>query len=175
MGPGALREARRGMRLAEELGLPLVTIIDTPGAELSAAAENGAIAGEIARCIATMTTMTVPTVAILLGQGCGGGALALFPARTVIATEHAWLSPLPPEGASVIVHGDIATQRTWRARNASAPSTWLRSAPSTTSSLRTTGDTATDLALAVVAECAHVLAAGAVRSSARSAGQVSSL
>ena len=61
MGPAALREARRGMRLAEELGLPLVTVIDTPGAELSPEAEERAIAGEIARCIATLTTMTVPT------------------------------------------------------------------------------------------------------------------
>jgi acetyl-CoA carboxylase alpha subunit len=106
MGPGALREARRGMRLAEELGLPLVTVIDTPGAELSPRAEERAIAGEIARCIATLTTMKVPSVSVILGEGCGGGALALLPAQTVIATEHAWLSPLPPEGASVIVHGD---------------------------------------------------------------------
>ncbi|MFC7597154.1 carboxyl transferase domain-containing protein [Terrabacter sp. GCM10028922] len=108
MGPGALREARRAMRLAEELGLPLVTVIDTPGAELSPHAEEGAIAGEIARCIATLTTMTVPTVSIVLGQGCGGGALALLPAREVIAAENAWLSPLPPEGASAIVHGDVS-------------------------------------------------------------------
>jgi acetyl-CoA carboxylase carboxyl transferase subunit beta len=108
MGPGALREARRAMRLAEELGLPLVTVIDTPGAELSPHAEEGAIAGEIARCIATLTTMTVPTVSVVLGQGCGGGALALLPAREVIAAEHAWLSPLPPEGARVNVHGDVS-------------------------------------------------------------------
>ena len=93
--------------MAEELGLPLVTVIDTPGAELSPDAEERAIAGEIARCIATLTTMKVPTVSVILGQGCGGGALAFLPARTVIATEHAWLSPLPPEGASVIVHGDV--------------------------------------------------------------------
>jgi len=107
LGSVALREARRGMRLAEELGLPLVTVIDTPGAELSVAAEEGAIAGEIARCIATMVTMTVPTVSVILGQGCGGGALALLPAQVVIATENAWLSPLPPEGASVIRFGDL--------------------------------------------------------------------
>ncbi len=107
LGAAALREARRGMRLAEELGLPLVTVIDTPGAELSVAAEEGAIAGEIARCIATLTTMTVPTVSVILGQGCGGGALALLPARVVVATENAWLSPLAPEGASVIRHGDL--------------------------------------------------------------------
>jgi acetyl-CoA carboxylase carboxyl transferase subunit beta len=108
MGPGALRTARRAMRLANEMRLPLVTVIDTPGAELSPHAEEGAIAGEIARCIATMTAMTVPTLSVLLGQGCGGGALALLPARTVIATGHAWLSPLPPEGASMIVHGDTS-------------------------------------------------------------------
>jgi acetyl-CoA carboxylase carboxyl transferase subunit beta len=50
--------------------------------------------------------MTVPTVSVVLGQGCGGGALALLPAKRVIAAEKAWLMPLPPEGASVIVHGD---------------------------------------------------------------------
>lgn len=107
MGPAALREARRAMRLAEELRLPLVTVVDTPGAELSPEAEEGAIAGEIARCIATLVTMTVPTVSVILGQGCGGGALALLPAGTVLATEHAWLSPLPPEGASVIRYGTV--------------------------------------------------------------------
>ena len=107
MGPAALREARRGMRLANELGLPLVSFIDTPGAELSPEAEQGAIAGEIARCISSMSTMRVPTVSVLLGQGCGGGALALLPADASIAAENAWLSPLPPEGASAIVHGDV--------------------------------------------------------------------
>jgi acetyl-CoA carboxylase carboxyl transferase subunit beta len=107
MGPGALREARRAMRVANELDLPLVSFIDTPGADLSPEAEQGAIAGEIARCIGTMATMSVPTVSVLLGQGCGGGALALLPADVVIAAENAWLSPLPPEGASAIVHGDV--------------------------------------------------------------------
>jgi acetyl-CoA carboxylase beta subunit len=106
MGPGALRTARRAMRLANEMRLPLVTVIDTPGAELSQRAEEGAIAGEIARCLASLATMTVPTVSVVLGQGCGGGALALLPAKRVIAAEQAWLMPLPPEGASVIVSGD---------------------------------------------------------------------
>ena len=69
LGPAALREARRGMRLAEELGLPLVTVIDTPGAALSQEAEEGGIAGEIARCLAELVAMTVPTVCLLLGQG----------------------------------------------------------------------------------------------------------
>jgi acetyl-CoA carboxylase beta subunit/acetyl-CoA carboxylase alpha subunit len=107
MGPGALREARRGMRLADELGLPLVAVIDTPGADLSARSEEGALAGEIARCLVDMTTLRVPSVSVLLGQGCGGGALALLPADRVVAAEHGWLSPLPPEGASAIVHHDV--------------------------------------------------------------------
>lgn len=95
------------MQLANLLRLPLVSVIDTPGAELSPQAEERSIAGEIARCIATMSTLTVPSVSVLLGQGCGGGALALLPADVTIAAENAWLAPLPPEGASAIVHGDV--------------------------------------------------------------------
>ncbi|XVX19667.1 carboxyl transferase domain-containing protein [Actinomycetota bacterium] len=122
MGPAALRSARRGMRLAQELGVPLVSVIDTPGADLSVGAEEGALAGEIARCIADMTQLTVPSVALLLGQGCGGGALAMLPARRVVVAQHGWLSPLPPEGASVIVHGipDHAPEMT-RRQHISAP------------------------------------------------------
>jgi acetyl-CoA carboxylase carboxyl transferase subunit beta len=157
MGPGALREARRAMRLAEELRLPLVTVVDTPGAELSPQAEEGAIAGEIARCIATLVTMTVPTVSVILGQGCGGGALALMPARTVIATENAWLSPLPPEGASVIVHGDVehaaemATAQGVRALDLLAGGEVHAVVP------ELDGEDPADLALAVAAEIAHHL------------------
>ena len=158
MGPAALREARRAMSLAEELRLPLVTVIDTPGAELSAAAEERAIAGEIARCIRTMTTMTVPTVALLLGQGCGGGALALLPAQTVVAAEHAWLSPLPPEGASIIVHGDtehaaeMAARHQVRAVDLAAIGTVQRIVP------EHDGDDLPTIARALAAECSAQLA-----------------
>ena len=106
MGPEALREARRGMHLAEELGLPLVTVIDTQGAALSADAENGGLAGEIARCLFDLVSLRAPTLCLMLGEGSGGGALALLPADRVVAAQHAWLSPLPPEGASAIVHRD---------------------------------------------------------------------
>ena len=107
LGPGALREARRGMRLAAELRLPLLTLIDTPGAALSPEAEEGGLAGEIARCLADLVTLEAPTLSLMLGQGTGGGALALLPADRVVAAQHAWLSPLPPEGASAIVHRDL--------------------------------------------------------------------
>ena len=107
MGPEALREARRGMHLASELGLPLVTVIDTQGAALSPDAENGGLAGEIARCLSDLVTLDAPTLCLMLGEGNGGGALALLPADRVVAAQHAWLSPLPPEGASAIVHRDV--------------------------------------------------------------------
>ncbi len=105
-GPAALRLARRGIRLAAGLRLPLVTVIDTPGAELSPAAEEDGLAGEIAGCLADLITHPGPTVSVLLGQGTGGAALALLPADRTLAAEHAWLAPLAPEGASAIVYRD---------------------------------------------------------------------
>lgn len=107
LGPSGLRVARRGMRLATELGLPLVTVIDTSGAALSKEAEEGGLAGEIARSLAELVTLPVPTVCVLLGQGTGGGALALMPADRVVCAQHSWLSPLPPEGASAILHRTV--------------------------------------------------------------------
>ncbi|WP_413798533.1 carboxyl transferase domain-containing protein [Streptomyces iranensis] len=104
LGPAGLRTARRGMRIAAELGLPLLTVIDTAGAALSREAEEGGLAAEIARCLADMVTLPAPTLCLLLGQGAGGAALALLPADRVVAARHAWLSPLPPEGASAILH-----------------------------------------------------------------------
>jgi acetyl-CoA carboxylase beta subunit/acetyl-CoA carboxylase alpha subunit len=104
MGPGSLREARRGMKLAEELRLPLLTVIDTAGAALSQEAEEGGLAGEIARSLHELIGLESPSVSVLLGQGAGGGALALLPADRTIAAQNSWLSPLPPEGASAIVH-----------------------------------------------------------------------
>ncbi len=105
MGVDALRAARRGMRLAAGLGLPLVTVIDTPGAALSRSEEEAGLARQIARCLAELGALPTATVSIMLGQGCGGAALALLPADVVIAARNGWLSPLPPEGASVILHG----------------------------------------------------------------------
>jgi acetyl-CoA carboxylase carboxyl transferase subunit beta len=107
-GPAALRLARRGARLAAGLALPLVSVIDTPGPELSARAEEDGLAAEIAGCLADLVTVPVPTVSLLLGQGTGGAALAMLPADRILAAEHAWLAPLPPEGARAIVYRDTA-------------------------------------------------------------------
>ena len=123
LGPAALRQARRGMRLAEELGLPLVTVIDTPGAERLGKAEEGALAGEIARCIAALTTMTRPdrlgAARPGLRRRCAGPA----PGPVVVAAENAWLAPLPPEGASVICTATSPTLPRWPRPRGSAPPT----------------------------------------------------
>jgi acyl-CoA carboxylase subunit beta len=107
-GASALRLARRGMFLAEELGLPLITVIDAAGAELSQEAEEQGVAAEIAWCIATLVNLRTPVVSVLLGQGAGGAALALLPADRVLAAQHGWLAPLAPEGASAIMYQDTA-------------------------------------------------------------------
>jgi acyl-CoA carboxylase subunit beta len=108
VGPASLREARRGMALAAELRLPLVLVIDTAGPALSAEAEQGGLAGQIAQCLAELVTLDTSTVSVLLGQGSGGPALAMVPADRVLAALHGWLAPLPPEGASAIVFRDTA-------------------------------------------------------------------
>jgi len=105
--PAGYRKARRAMALAAELRLPLVTIVDTPGAELSEDAERGGLAGEIAGCLADMAALPVPTLAVLLGEGGSGGALALLAADRVLAAEHASLGVIAPEGASAILYRDL--------------------------------------------------------------------
>ncbi len=102
-----LRVARRAVALAGRWRLLLVTVVDTSGGELSAAAEESGLARQIAHCTAELLAAPVPTASILLGQGTGGAALAIFPTDLRIAASDAWLSPLPPEGASIIMHGDV--------------------------------------------------------------------
>ncbi len=107
MNPAGYRKARRAMALAAELRLPLVTIVDTPGAELSEDAERGGLAGQIAGCLADMAALPVPTLAVLLGEGGSGGALALLAADRVLTAEHASLGVIAPEGASAILYRDV--------------------------------------------------------------------
>lgn len=105
-GTDDLKRAREGIRVAHWLGLPIVTVVDTPGAELSAAAEEGGLAGEIAMTLAALASRTVPVVTLLLGQGTGAAAVALFGGDVVVAAEGAWLAAMPLEGAAEILFGD---------------------------------------------------------------------
>lgn len=102
-----MRKAARGMRLAQQFGLPLVSIADTPGPRLDPGGEPGGIAFHIAAALADRARATVPTVSVLLGEGGGGAALAFLPAQYTVAAESAWLAPLPPEGGSAVLNRSV--------------------------------------------------------------------
>jgi acetyl-CoA carboxylase carboxyl transferase subunit beta len=103
--PAGLKKARRAMALAEALRVPLLTVIDTPGAELSRHSEENGLARHIALCLAQLLQLSVPTLSVLMGEGSGGAALALLPADRVLAAENAWLAPIAPEGGAAILYG----------------------------------------------------------------------
>ena len=108
LGPEALREARRGMRLAERARAAAAHRHRHPGRGAVGRGRGGR-AGRRDRPLAspTWSRSTRRRCRLMLGEGTGGGALALLPADRVVAAQHAWLSPLPPEGASAIVHRDL--------------------------------------------------------------------
>lgn len=107
-GPGAYRKAERLIHLAARLNLPLVTLVDSTGADPSDASERQGIASAIAHCLAALLQVPVPTVAALIGEGTSGGALALAAADRVLMQEYATFMVISPEGAAAIRHGDAA-------------------------------------------------------------------
>lgn len=104
--PGGYRKAWRGLELAEHLGVPVVTLVDTPGADASAAAEAGGIAHHIARTFQRLLVVDTPVVALVVGEGGSGGALALAVGDRLLIQEHAMFSVIAPEGAAAILHRD---------------------------------------------------------------------
>jgi acyl-CoA carboxylase subunit beta len=92
-----LQLARRGITLAQQWHLPLVTVIDTVGAEISDEAEEQGIAAHLASMLVEMTATSSPSISFILGMGAGGGAIAFLPANRVLCSANAWLAPLPPE------------------------------------------------------------------------------
>jgi acetyl-CoA carboxylase carboxyl transferase subunit alpha len=107
--PEGYRKAMRAMELADRHGFPLVTLVDTPGAYPGVAAEQHGQGGMIARSLALMTRLRVPTVACVIGEGGSGGAIAIALADTVLMQEHAIYSVISPEGCAMILWRD-ATQ-----------------------------------------------------------------
>ena len=101
---GGLRTVRRGIALAERWGLPMVTVVDTLGAQLSVEGEQSGIAGEISRVMLDLVSASTPTASLLLGAGTGGAALALLATDRIVAGSHTWVAPLAPEGAAAIRH-----------------------------------------------------------------------
>jgi len=106
-GPGGYRKALRLMRLAAKFRIPVVTLIDTPGADSTYEAERQGIAQVLARTLAAMTVLPAPIVSAIIGEGGSGGALALGAADRVLMLEHAIYSVISPEGAAAILYRDV--------------------------------------------------------------------
>ena len=101
--PEGYRKAQRLMRLAEHFRLPVVTLVDTPGAYPGIGAEERGQAEAIARSIEACLGLRVPVIAVVIGEGGSGGAIALAAANTVLMLEHAIYSVISPEGCASIL------------------------------------------------------------------------
>ncbi len=101
--PEGYRKAMRLMELAERLRIPVVTLIDVPGAHPGPESEERGIAEAIARSIALMSRLRTPIVAVITGEGGSGGALAVAVGDVVIALENAVYSVISPEGCASIL------------------------------------------------------------------------
>lgn len=101
--PSGYRKAARLMRTADKLGLPVVTLIDTPGADPGPDSERNGQALAIAENLRLMSRLTVPVVAVLIGEGGSGGALALAVADRVLVSANGMYSVISPEGCAAIL------------------------------------------------------------------------
>ena len=101
--PQGYRKAIRMMHLAERFGFPLVSMIDTPGAYPGLESEENNIGGAIAASILSMLQIAVPTVAIVIGEGGSGGAVAIGAADRLLMMDNAIFSVISPEGAAAIL------------------------------------------------------------------------
>ena len=104
--PEGYRKARRLANLASRLGLPIVTLVDTKGADPGISSEEHAQSEAIASCLHEFTQARVPIVATVIGEGGSGGALALAIADHVIMLEHSTYSVASPEGCAAILWSD---------------------------------------------------------------------
>jgi len=104
--PEGYRKAMRLFRLAEKFDVPIVILIDTPGAFPGIGAEERGQAEAIARNIRDMSRLTVPILVIIIGEGASGGALGIGVGDIVLMLEYAWYSVISPEGCAAILWRD---------------------------------------------------------------------
>jgi len=104
--PEGYRKALRLMRLAEKFGLPVIALIDTPGAYPGIGSEERHISEAIAVNLREMMTLRVPTIAAVIGEGGSGGALGIGVADRVLILENAYYSVISPEACSAILWKD---------------------------------------------------------------------
>ena len=108
VSPEGYRKASRLMELAARFRLPIVTFVDTSGADPGIGSEERAQSEAISGCLMTLTRVGVPVVASIVGEGGSGGALAIALADHVIMAENAVYSVASPEGCAAILWGDAA-------------------------------------------------------------------
>jgi len=108
MHPEGYRKARRLFYLAEKFGLPIVILIDTPGAYPGIGAEERGQAEAIAKNIQVMFTIKVPIIIVVVGEGASGGALGIGVGDRVYILEYAWYSVISPEACAAILWRDSA-------------------------------------------------------------------
>jgi len=101
--PEGYRKALRIMRFAEKFSKPLITLIDTPGAYPGIGAEERGQGESIARNLLVLSRLKTPVIAVVIGEGGSGGALALGVADRVLMLEHATYSVISPEGCAAIL------------------------------------------------------------------------
>ncbi|MFT5885970.1 MAG: acetyl-CoA carboxylase carboxyl transferase subunit alpha [Arcticibacterium sp.] len=101
--PEGYRKALRMMKMAEKFNIPIVTLIDTPGAFPGLEAEERGQAEAIARNLKEMMTLKVPVICIVIGEGASGGALGIGIGDRVLMLENAWYSVISPENCSTIL------------------------------------------------------------------------
>jgi acetyl-CoA carboxylase carboxyl transferase subunit alpha len=104
--PEGYRKAVRLMEMADHFGIPVIALVDTAGAYPGIASEERGQAEAIARCTETCLSLGVPNVAVILGEGGSGGAIAIATANRVLMMEHAVYSVISPEGAASILWHD---------------------------------------------------------------------
>ena len=104
--PEGYRKALRLMKLAEKFNKPVICLVDTPAADCSVGAEERGISEAIARNLMEMSTLEVPIVTVVLGEGGSGGALGIAIADRVLMLEHAVYSVIPPESCAAILWRD---------------------------------------------------------------------
>jgi acetyl-CoA carboxylase carboxyl transferase subunit alpha len=104
--PEGYRKAQRLMRLADHFHLPVLTLVDTPGAYPGIGAEERGQAEAIARSVETCLGLRVPVISVIIGEGGSGGAIALAAANSVMMMEYAVYSVISPEGCASILWRD---------------------------------------------------------------------
>lgn len=102
-GPAELRLVRRAIRLAEDLGLPMVSLVEAAGPDASVETDLAGACQEIASCTAELLQLGTPTVSVITGLAVGGPAIAMLPADRVLCTAKAWLSPMSPQRIARVV------------------------------------------------------------------------